>query len=132
VVTSSELTPHLESYRHKYHWETEEEVEITAAGASGEQSLGEAAPQADTYIRVRELTVRNSGNVDTVVQLLAKQDSTYHVKLSIDVPSGTTRMWESGQGRKFSYGQQPVVRASPVGGTIYVSGSGVIASVVDV
>jgi len=81
---------------------------------------------------VKELTIRNSGTADTVLTLLAKYNGSYDVKLSIDVPSGTTREWESEQGRKFVYGQQPIVRTSTVtGGTIYVTASGIEASWVD-
>ncbi|GAH73161.1 unnamed protein product [marine sediment metagenome] len=40
--------------------------------------------------------------------------------------------WESDQGRKYIYGEQPIVRASVVtGGTIYISGSGIEASIVN-
>jgi len=130
MVTEAELTAHPESYKHKYHWETPEEVQIITAGQAGEQNFGSPPSQADHYIRIKEITIRNAGSVDTVIQLLAKYDGNYIVKLSIDVPANTTRMWESEQGRKFTYGQQPIVRASPVGGTIYLTGSGIEASMV--
>jgi len=130
MVTEAELTAHPESYKHKYHWETPKEVEIVTAGQAGEQNFGSPPSLADHYVRIKEMTIRNSGSVDTVVQLLAKYNGNYDVKVSIDVPANTTRMWESEQGRKFTYGQQPVVRATAVGGTIYVSGSGIEASVV--
>jgi hypothetical protein len=128
VVTEAELTAHSESYKHKYHWETSEEVQIISPGESGEQSFGSPPSLADHYIRIKEMTIRNSGGSDTVIQLLAKIDGGYNVKLSIDVPKNTTREWESEQGRRFSYGEQPVVRATAVGGTIYLSGSGIEAS----
>jgi len=130
MVTEAELTPHPESYRHKYHWETSEEVQIITAGQAGEQNFGSPPSLADRYVRIKEITIRNSGSVDTVIQLLAKYNGNYDVKLSIDVPANTTRMWESEQGRKFTYGQQPIVRATAVGSTIYLSGSGIEASVV--
>jgi len=133
MVTAEELSSHSESFKHKYHWETPEEVQIIEAGQAGEKNLGNPPSQADKYIRIKEITIRNSGSADTVIQLLAKYNGNYDVKLSIDVPANTTRMWESEQGRKFTYGQQPVVRATVVsGGTIFVSASGVEASVVNV
>jgi len=130
MVTEAELTAHPESYKHKYHWETSSEVEIVQAGQAGERNFGSAPSHADHYIRIKELTVRNSGASDTVIQLLAKYNGNYDLKLSIDVPANTTRMWESEQGREFTYGQQPIVRATVVGNTIYISGSGIEASVV--
>jgi len=130
MVTEAELTAHGERYKHVYHWETPEEVQIITAGKTGEQNFGTPPSQVDRYVRIKEITIRNAGSVDTVIQLLAKYNGNYTVKLSIDVPANTTRMWESEQGRKFTYGQQPIVRASPVGGTIYLSGSGIEASAV--
>jgi len=133
MVTKSELTPHSERYKHKYHWETPEEVQIIAAGQAGEQNLGSPPSYADRYVRIKEITIRNSCTSDTVIQLLARYNGNYVIKLSIDVPANTTRMWESEQGRKFTHGQQPVVRATTVsGGTIYVSASGIEASAVNV
>jgi len=132
MVTESELTPHEESYRHKYHWETPEEVQIITAGQAGEQNFGNSPAYTDRHIRITEITVRNSGTVDTVVQLLAKSNGNYVIKLSLDVPSDTTREWESVQGRKFNYREQPIIRATVVtGGTVYASGSGIEASIVD-
>jgi len=122
---------HSETFKHRYHWETPEEVEIIAAGQAGEKNLGSPPSMRENVLRIKEVTVRNSGGSDTVLILLAKKNVNYNVKLSIDVPANTTRMWESEQGRKFTYGQQPVVRATVVGNTIYVSASGIEASLVE-
>jgi len=67
MVTEAELTAHGERYKHVYHWETPEEVQIITAGQAGEQNFGSPPSQADRYIRIKEITVRNSGSVDTVI-----------------------------------------------------------------
>jgi len=100
---------HSETFKHRCHWETPKEVEIIAAGQAGEQNLGSGPSIQGNILRIKEITIRNSGASDTVFILLVKYDGNYDVKLSIDVPANTTRMWESEQGRKFTYGQQPVV-----------------------
>jgi len=122
---------HPENYKHRFHWEAEE-VQIIDAGQAGEQNLGSGPLTIDKTIRINELTLRNSGTADTVVSLLALSDAVYRVKVSIICTAASSVEWESNQGRKFVYGEQPIVRASVVtGGTIYISASGIEASIVD-
>lgn len=123
---------HSEDYKHRRHWEADE-IEVIATGAGGEQNLGSSPTLQDRYIRIKEVTIRNSATSDSVVTLLSLENAVYVIKISIDIPSGTTREWESEQGRRFDYGQQPVIRADCVtGGTIFVTGSGIIASMTEV
>lgn len=83
----------------------------------------------DISIRVKELTILNEATADTVITLLSLENLVYTVRLRVKVSLGSIREWESEQGRKFGYGQQPIVRASPVtGGTIYITASGIEAS----
>jgi len=120
-----------ENYKHRFHWEAEE-VQIIAAGQAGEQNLGSGSLTLDKTVRINELTLRNSGTADTVISLLVLSDAVYRVKVSIICTADSSVEWESDQGRKYIFGEQPIVRASVVtGGTIYISGSGIEASVVN-
>jgi len=111
-----------ERYLHQNHWQSDE-VTISVAGAAGQQNLGSAVPAGKTR-RIREITVRHAGSNDTVVTVLVGST----VKLSLDVPAGTTRVWSSEDGRMFSAGEQPIVQSSDVtGGNTYVSAAGVEA-----
>lgn len=99
-----------------------EQVEISAAGAAGQQTLRTVV---GARCRVTELTIRHAGTNNTVVTLLISGGAT---KLTIDVPAQTTREWESVIGRIFTTGQVIAVQSSDVtGGNTYVSGSGIEA-----
>jgi len=112
-----------ERYLHDNHWESNE-VTIAAAGAGGQQNLG-AAVGAGLTRRIRELTIRHAGTNNTVVTLLVAGGA---VKVSIDVPAQSTRVWSSQDGRVFTAGQQPAVQTSDVtGGGAFVSAAGVEA-----
>jgi len=111
-----------ERWLHENHWESGE-VTIAVAGAGGQQNLG-AAVGAGVTRRIREITIRHAGTNNTVVTLLVG----VAIRLSIDVPAQTTRVWSSQDGREFAAGEQPVVQTSDVtGGSTYASASGVEA-----
>jgi len=112
-----------EKWLHENHWEAEE-VEISSAGAGGQQNLG-SPPSAGKTLRIREITIRHAGTNNTVVTLLVSGGAT---KLSIDVPAESTITWSSQDGREFAAGEQPVVQTSDVtGGHTFVSAAGVEA-----
>jgi len=99
-----------------------EQVEISATGLAGQQTLHTVV---GAKCRVIELTVRHAGTNDAVVTLLISGGNT---KLTLDVPHGTTREWESVVGRIFTVGQVIAVQTSDVvGGSTFISGSGVEA-----
>jgi hypothetical protein len=111
-----------EEYLHKNHWEASE-VTISVAGDAGKQNLGSPVPSGKKR-RIREITVRHTGTANTVVSLMVGST----VKLTIDVPAQTTRVWSSQDGREFAAGEQPTVQSSDVtGGSTYVSAAGVEA-----
>ena len=111
-----------ERWLHENHWESPAEVTIAAAGA--EQNLGAAVPAGLTR-RIRELTIRHAGTNNTVVTLKVAGVGGA-VKVTIDVPAQTTRVWSSQDGREFAAAEQPTVQTSDItGGSTYVSASGV-------
>lgn len=112
-----------EKWLHDNHWEADE-VTIAVAGAPGEQNLGGPVPAGVTR-RIRELTIRHAGTNNTVVTLLISGGA---IKVSIDVPAQTIRVWSSQDGREFGPGEQPAVQTSDVtGGSTYISAVGVEA-----
>jgi len=112
-----------ERWLHDNHWEAEE-VTINVAGAGGQQNLGAVVGVGLTR-RIRELTIRHAGTNNTVVTLLIAGGA---IKVTIDVPAQTTRVWSSQDGREFAAGEQPTVQTSDVtGGSTYVSAAGVEA-----
>lgn len=114
-----------ERWLHDKHWEPDAEITIAAAGAGGEQDVGGAVPAGETR-RIREITIRHAGTNNTVVSLLDASGG--NIKLSIDVPAQTTRVWSSEDGRLIGTGLQPVIQTSDVtGGSTYVSVAGVEA-----
>lgn len=110
-----------EKWLQDYHWDSGQ-VTIAAAGAGGQQNLG---TPVTAERRIREITIRHAGTNATVVTLLIAGGA---IRLSIDVPAQTTRVWSSQDGRLFSAGEQPAVQTSDVtGGSTYVSAAGVEA-----
>lgn len=110
-----------ERWLHDHHWDTPIEVVIVLAGIAGAQNL-DVAVAANRKRRIREVTARFTGTANTVVSII--YDTI--VKLSFDLPSQTTRVWSSQDGREFTAGQIPRVMASVVtGGTLYVTAAGV-------
>ncbi len=108
------------------HWEPDAEITIAAIGAGGEQPVGGAVPAGETR-RILEITIRHLGTNATVVTLLDASEG--NIKLSIDVPASTTRVWNSEKGgRAIAATLQPVIQTSDItdGGT-YVTLSGVEA-----
>lgn len=123
ITEDTGLHTNPERWLHENHWDNDAEVQIIAAGAAGAQNLG-AAVAALHRRRIRELTIRSSCTVNTVVYLRAL--GTTFIKVSLDIPSQTTRVWISQDGREFDAAEQPQVYASDVtGGTIYVTAGGV-------
>jgi hypothetical protein len=126
IVEDTGLHTNPEIWLHANHWESPAEVTINAVGAGGEQGLGVAVPAGLTR-RVREITIRHAGSNNTVVTLKVAGVGGA-VKVTIDVPAQTTRVWSSEDGREFAEGEQPAVQTSDVtGGSTYVSASGVEA-----
>jgi len=114
-----------ERWLHDNHWESDE-IPIIAAGALGEQNLGVAVPVAMAR-RIREITIRHAGSNNTVVTLKVAGVGGA-VKVTIDVPAQTTRVWSSQDGREFAAGEQSAVQSSDVtGGNTFVSAGGVEA-----
>ena len=108
-------------FLHNYHWDSGEELVLASATA---QNLG-APVAAGRTRRIREITVRNTAQANTVITLSV--DTTN--RLSFDVPSQTTRVWSSEDGRAFTSGQQVKIASSGAGaGTqTYITASGVEA-----
>jgi len=103
-------------------WNSGVEVAIAGAGVGGQQALGGAVVGAKRVIT--EITVRHAGTENTVVTLLIVGGATV---LTIDVPAQTTRVWSGGM-RAFVLGQVAAVwTSSVVGGSTFVSASGVEA-----
>jgi len=112
-----------ETWLHENHWDCNE-ITINVAGAGGQQNLG-VAVAAGMRRRIREITIRHAGTNNTVVTLLIAGGA---IRLTIDVPAQTTRVWSSEDGRDFEVAEQPAVQSSDVtGGNTYVSAAGVEA-----
>lgn len=112
-----------ERWLHENHWDCDQ-VTIAVAGAGGQQNLG-AVVAAGITRRIREITIRHEGTNDTTVTLLIAGGA---VRLTIRVPSQSTIVWSSQDGREFIAAQQPAVQTSDVtGGSTFVSASGVEA-----
>lgn len=95
------------------------EVIISVSGSEGEQTL-HTVP-VNKKCRVMELTIHHEGTENTVVQLLVGTD----VKLRVPIPPQTERVWSCALGRVFTSEQVIKVQGSSiVGGSTYVSGSG--------
>ena len=117
------LNTNPERWLQDNHWEPDAEIPIILAGAPGELAVGGAVPAGETR-RIRELTIRNAGTNNTVVSLL--DESGGNIKVSIDVPAQTTRVWSSQDGRAIAATLQPVIQTSDItGGSTFVSISGV-------
>ena len=120
------LNTNPERWLHIHHWETPAEVTIAAAGVPGQQNLG-VAVGAGLARRIREITIRHAGTNNTVVTILIAGPPPV-IKITIDVPAQTTRVWSSQDGRLFNAAEQPAVQSSDVtGGNTFVSAAGVEA-----
>ena len=108
---------------HENHWDCDQ-VTVAAAGVPGQQNLGGAVVAGLTR-RIREITIRHAGTNNTVVTLLIAGGT---IRLTIDVPAQTTRVWSSEDGRVFTAGQISAVQTSDItGGSTFVSASGLEA-----
>jgi hypothetical protein len=107
---------------HENHWDCDQ-VTVAVAGLPGQQNLG-AVVGAGLTRRIREITIRHAGTNNTVVTLLVG----VAIRLTIDVPAQTTRVWSSEDGRVFTTAQQVAVQTSDItGGSTFISASGVEA-----
>jgi len=119
----SSIDPNSEQWLHEKHWESVQ-VTILSGGSGGQQALGSVVASGKTR-RVRELTIRHTGTKNTVVTLL---NSGGDIKVTVDVPAETTRVWSSQNGRAFAAGEQPAIQSSDVSGAdTKVSAAGVEA-----
>lgn len=111
-----------EQWLHDHHWDTPAEIVLAAAAAV---NMG-AAVAAGRVRRIREITVRNTAQANTVITLSVAGVNL----LSFDVPQGTTRTWSSDNGRDFAAGSIPQIASSGagVGTETFVSASGVEAA----
>ena len=111
-----------ERWLHDHHWDSYTQLVLNAAAP---QNLGIAVP-AGLWRRIREITVRNTAQANTVITLSGAGVN----RLSFDVPAQTTRTWSSQDGRAFGAGQQPQISSSAaaVGSETYITASGVIAA----
>ncbi len=108
---------------HENHWDCDQ-VTVAVAGAPGQQNLGVTVVAGLTR-RIREITIRHAGTNNTVVTLLIAGGA---IRLTIDVPAQTTRVWSSEDGRVFTAGQISAVQTSDIaGGSTFVSASGLEA-----
>jgi len=72
--------------------------------------------------RIKVITIRHAGSDNTVVSIFLGAV----VKVSIDVPAQTTRVWSSEDGIEFLAGEQPIIQSSDVtGGSTFVAGEGI-------
>lgn len=107
-----------ERWLHDNHWNCDE-VELDAAATA--EDLG-AAVTTGKVRRIRELTIRHAGTNNTVVTITDGTDT----KLSIDVPTQSTRVWSSQDGRAFIAGETPDAQTSDItGGSTFISAAGV-------
>lgn len=112
-----------EKYRGKHHWDFPCQVSACASGVGGQQNL--TPPVSAGYQRrIRELTIRNAMPNDTVVSLVVSGGCT---RLSLDVPTQTTRQWSSQDGRLFNAGEVPGLQTSVSGShpnCVFITGAG--------
>lgn len=112
------LARNEEYYRGHHHWQFCEIFCCASALVSGA-----LLPPVDRPVRVRELTIRNTSTRPVV---LFMQISGGCVKLSLDVPSQTTRQWSSQDGRRFPSGVFGfyVVPSCTYPSCVYITGAG--------
>jgi len=111
-----------EQWLNDNHWDSGAEVVLNAVAAV---NLG-AAVAAGVVRRIREITVRNTSQANTVVTLSVGAVN----RLSFDVPANTTRVWYSDNGRLFVAASQPLIASSAAaaGQETYITASGVEAA----
>lgn len=117
------LNTNPERWLHDNHWDSGAELVLNAAAAA---NLG-AVVGAGATRRVRNITVRNTALVNTVItlsQLLPLQN-----RVSFDVPAQTTRTWSEQDAVEFAAGVQPQIlsSAAAVGAETYIHAAGVEA-----
>lgn len=121
MVESKPYSTNSERWLHKNHWDCAE-VDISAAGAGGQQSLGAAVAAGKTR-RIKALHVRHAGTNNTVLTLLISGGAT---KRTWDIPPQSTRVIPGAW--KFAAAEQPAVQTSDVtGGHTFVGAEGVEA-----
>lgn len=118
-VTLIEAQIHnAEAWRHANHWQTPAEIALAAAAAPA--NMGGPVPAGQTR-RIREITIRHTGTNNTIISI----NVAAVVRLTIDIPAQTTRVWSSEDGIEFTGGEQPTIQTSDVaGGGAQVSARG--------
>lgn len=121
-VQDTGLNTNPERWLNDNHWDNGIEIVLVAAAAV---NLG-AAVGAGVIRRIREISVRNAGQVNTVITLSDAGGN----RLSFDVPSQTTRTWSSQDGREFAAASQPQIASSAAAAApaqTFITASGVEA-----
>lgn len=114
------LSTNPERWLHLHHWEANQ-VEISAIGVGGQQSLGSAVATGKKR-RIRVLHVRHEGTNNTVLSLLVGTT----VKRSWDITAQSTRVISSEDGWEFNAGETSLVQTTDVtGGSTFVGAEGV-------
>lgn len=121
-VEDTGLNTNPARYLQIWHWDSGTELVLNAAAAV---NLG-AAVGAGLMRRIREITVRNAAQANTVITLSVGGVN----RLSFDVPAQTTRTWSSEDGRAFVAASQPQIASSAAAGgsETYITASGIEAA----
>lgn len=121
ITQDTGLNTNPERWLHENHWDSGVELVINAAAAV---NLG-AAVGAGVTRRIREITVRNVAQANTVITLSDAGGN----RLSFDVPAQSTRTWSSQDGREFAAASQAQIASSAgaVGSEAYITATGVEA-----
>lgn len=104
ITQDTGLNTNPERWLHDNHWDSGVEIVLVAAAAV---NLG-AAVGAGVTRRIREITVRNAAQANTVITLSDAGGD----RLSFDVPAQSTRTWSSQDGREFAAASQPQIASS--------------------
>lgn len=121
-ATDTGIHTNPQQWLHNWHWDSGAELVLVNAVAA---NLG-AVVAAGRVRRIKEITVRNMAQSDTIVTISVGGVN----RLSIEVPLQTTRVWSSEDGRAFTAGQQVQAASSAAGaGTqTFITASGVEAA----
>ena len=111
-----------EAWLNNHHWDSGAELVLNAAAAV---NLG-AAVAAGVVRRIREITVRNTAQANTVITLSVGGVN----RVSFDVPAQATRTWSSQDGRLFVAAAQPQIASSAAaaGQETFITAAGVEAA----
>lgn len=121
-VEDTGVNTNPERWLNDNHWDSGVELVLVAAAAV---NLG-AAVGAGVIRRIREISVRNAGQVNTVITLSDAGGD----RLSFDVPAASTVTWSSQDGREFAAASQPQIASSAAAaapGETFITAAGVEA-----